>query len=125
MQAVEAFLVKYPELAVYLTIAVGYLIGRVQVGGISFGPVTGSLFAGLLIGQLADIPIAGQRAGNMATVPRGGGLTHFRDDAGAHRDGRPGLGRELRRRRRHRDGRHLHEDWRASFAPATAQQGEE
>src|SRR4051794_25027344 len=59
MQAVGAFLVKYPELAVYLTISVGYLIGRINVGGISFGPVTGSLFAGLLIGQVADIPIAG------------------------------------------------------------------
>src|ERR1700759_3200958 len=59
MQAVGAFLVKYPELAVYLTIALGYLIGRVKAGGISFGPVTGSLFAGLLIGQLAEIPSAG------------------------------------------------------------------
>ncbi|HYZ61687.1 MAG TPA: aspartate-alanine antiporter [Acetobacteraceae bacterium] len=58
MQTVAAFLVKYPELAVYLTIAAGYLIGRIRVGRISFGPVTGSLFAGLLIGQLADIPIA-------------------------------------------------------------------
>lgn len=58
MQAAGAFLVKYPELAVYLTIAIGYLIGKVKVAGISFGPVTGSLFAGLLIGQVADIPIA-------------------------------------------------------------------
>src|SRR3954470_11331949 len=58
MGAVQAFLIKYPELAVYLTIALGYLIGRINVGGISFGPVTGSLFAGLLIGQLAEIPIA-------------------------------------------------------------------
>ena len=32
MGAVEAFLVKYPELAVYLTIALGYLIGRHQRG---------------------------------------------------------------------------------------------
>src|SRR4051794_14935396 len=59
MHPVGAFLVRYPELAVYLTIALGYLIGRVKVAGISFGPVTGSLFAGLLIGQLAEIPIAG------------------------------------------------------------------
>jgi putative transport protein len=58
MQAVAAFLVRYPELAVYLTIALGYLIGRVRLGGISFGPVTGSLLAGLLIGQVAEIPIA-------------------------------------------------------------------
>lgn len=54
-----AFLVKYPELAVYLAVACGYLIGRVQLAGISLGPVTGSLFAGLLIGQIADIAIPG------------------------------------------------------------------
>ena len=58
MGAIADFLIKYPELAVYLTIAIGNLIGRIKVGGISVGPVTGSLLAGLLIGQLADIPIA-------------------------------------------------------------------
>ena len=56
---VRAFLVTYPELSVYLTIAIGYLIGSVGWAGISLGPVTGSLFAGLLIGQLADVPVSG------------------------------------------------------------------
>lgn len=56
---VEQFLIKYPELAVFLAISIGYLIGGLKVGGFSLGPVTGSLFAGILIGQFADVPIAG------------------------------------------------------------------
>jgi putative transport protein len=55
----EQFLVKYPELAVFLAISIGYMIGSVKVGGFNIGPVTGSLFAGILIGQFADVPIAG------------------------------------------------------------------
>ncbi|MBZ9605706.1 aspartate-alanine antiporter [Phyllobacterium chamaecytisi] len=55
----EQFLVKYPELAVFLAISIGYLIGGVKVRGFGLGPVTGSLFAGILIGQFAHVPIAG------------------------------------------------------------------
>ena len=58
MQWVQAFLVKYPELALYLAIAIGYLIGGVKIGKVGLGPVTGSLFAGLLIGQFADVPVS-------------------------------------------------------------------
>ena len=57
-QWVQAFLVKYPELAVYLAIAIGYVIGGIKVGKVGLGPVTGSLFAGLLIGQFADVPVS-------------------------------------------------------------------
>ncbi|HTO32104.1 MAG TPA: aspartate-alanine antiporter [Pararhizobium sp.] len=55
---VENFLVRYPELAVFLAISIGYLIGSFKFGGFSLGPVTGSLFAGILIGQFAHVPIA-------------------------------------------------------------------
>lgn len=55
----EQFLVKYPELAVFLAISIGYVIGGVKVRGFGLGPVTGSLFAGILIGQFAHVPIAG------------------------------------------------------------------
>ena len=48
---------KYPELAVFLTLAIGYYIGRLKIGGCSVGSVTGVLLTGLFIGQ-ADIPIA-------------------------------------------------------------------
>ncbi|MDQ6436375.1 aspartate-alanine antiporter [Mesorhizobium sp. LHD-90] len=54
----EQFLVKYPELAVFLAIGLGYLIGGVKIRGFSLGPVTGSLFAGILIGQFAHVPIS-------------------------------------------------------------------
>ena len=46
------FLEKYPELAVFLAIALGYLVGGVKFAEFSFGPITGSLLAGLAIGQL-------------------------------------------------------------------------
>lgn len=45
-----------PELAIFLTIAVGFLIGRVKFGSFSLGIVVGSLLAGVLIGQL-DIKV--------------------------------------------------------------------
>lgn len=59
MEWFAAFLVKYPELALFLTIAIGYVIGGIRFGGFSLGPVTGSLFAGILIGQFAHVPVAG------------------------------------------------------------------
>lgn len=58
MDWVSAFLVKYPELALFLAIAAGYWIGAFKFGGFSFGPVTGSLFAGILIGQFAVVPVS-------------------------------------------------------------------
>jgi putative transport protein len=45
-----------PELAIFLTLAVGFLIGRVKFGSFSLGIVVGTLLAGVLIGQL-DIKI--------------------------------------------------------------------
>jgi putative transport protein len=58
MELIAHFLESYPELAVFLAIGVGYVFGDIKFGGFSFGPVTGSLFAGLLIGQLAEVPIS-------------------------------------------------------------------
>jgi putative transport protein len=45
-----------PELAVFLTLALGFLIGRLKFGGFSLGIVVGTLLAGVLIGQL-DIKV--------------------------------------------------------------------
>ena len=45
-----------PELAVFLTLAIGFLIGRLKFGGFSLGIVVGCLLAGVLIGQL-DIKV--------------------------------------------------------------------
>jgi putative transport protein len=48
---------NYPELAIFLTLAIGFYIGRVKIRGFSLGSVTGVLLTGLTIGQLG-IPIS-------------------------------------------------------------------
>src|SRR6478609_2426991 len=53
------FLIRYPELALFLVIAAGYWIGSFKIGAFSLGPVTGALFAGLLVGQFAHVPVSG------------------------------------------------------------------
>ncbi|MCP3444363.1 aspartate-alanine antiporter [Bradyrhizobium sp. CCGUVB14] len=55
----EQFLVRYPELALFLVIAAGYWIGSFKIGAFSLGPVTGSLFAGLVVGDFAHVPVSG------------------------------------------------------------------
>ena len=45
-----------PELAIFLTLSIGFLIGRVKFGSFSLGIVVGTLLAGVLIGQL-DIKV--------------------------------------------------------------------
>ena len=39
-------------------IAAGHWIGRLKIGAFSLGPVTGALFAGLLVGQFAHVPVS-------------------------------------------------------------------
>ncbi len=46
-----------PELALFLTLALGFVIGRARLGSFSLGNVVGTLIAGVLIGQL-DIHVA-------------------------------------------------------------------
>jgi putative transport protein len=50
---VVASLRQNPELAVFLTLALGFLLGRVRLGTFRLGNVVGTLLAGVLIGQLA------------------------------------------------------------------------
>jgi putative transport protein len=47
----------HPELAIYLTVSLGFLIGRIKIAGFTLGSVTGVLITALLIGQL-DIPVS-------------------------------------------------------------------
>jgi putative transport protein len=47
-----ASLRENPELAVFLTLAVGFVIGRIRIGTFSLGNVVGTLLAGVLVGQL-------------------------------------------------------------------------
>jgi len=58
MDWMQGMLAKYPELAVYLAIGVGYWIGSIQVLGFKLGGVTGSLLAGIGIGLLFEVPVS-------------------------------------------------------------------
>ena len=54
--SIVASLRQNPELAVFLTLALGFLLGRVRFGTFKLGNVVGTLLAGVLIGQL-DIEV--------------------------------------------------------------------
>jgi putative transport protein len=47
---------SHPELAIFLTLAIGFVIGRIRIGTFKFGNVLGTLIAGVVIGQL-DIKV--------------------------------------------------------------------
>jgi len=48
---------EHPELALFLTLALGFVVGRFSIGSFKLGNVVGTLLAGLLIGQLGiDVP---------------------------------------------------------------------
>ncbi|HEV7551254.1 MAG TPA: aspartate-alanine antiporter [Candidatus Angelobacter sp.] len=47
-----ATLRHYPEIAIFLTLAIGYYFGKFTFRGIGLGSVTATLLAGVLIGQL-------------------------------------------------------------------------
>ena len=49
---------KYPEMAVYLAIGLGYLIGTLKFRGAGLGSVTGSLLAGILIGSFFHVSVS-------------------------------------------------------------------
>jgi putative transport protein len=49
---------KYPEMAVYLAIGLGYLIGGLKFRGAGIGAVTGSLLGGILIGNFFHVSVA-------------------------------------------------------------------
>ncbi len=51
---------KYPEMAVYLAVGIGYFIGRLKFRGFGLGVVTASLLAGIFIGSLFHVPVADQ-----------------------------------------------------------------
>ena len=49
---------EYPTLALFLTIGLGFLIGKIKIGNFSLGSVTSVLLVGVIIGQL-EIPMSG------------------------------------------------------------------
>jgi len=59
MEWLGAMLTRYPELAVYLALGLGYWIGGFRIGSFSLGGVTGSLIAGIAIGWAFEVPVSG------------------------------------------------------------------
>ncbi|MFI5237867.1 MAG: aspartate-alanine antiporter, partial [Ignavibacteriales bacterium] len=56
MNSFIEILQQYPELALFLTLAVGFAFGKISIGNFKVGSVLGTLFAGVLLGQF-DIQI--------------------------------------------------------------------
>src|SRR5262245_19145223 len=49
----------YPELAVFLALAIGYLLGKVRLGPLRLNPIIGVILAGIVVGTLrVDVPAA-------------------------------------------------------------------
>ncbi|MDE5750880.1 MAG: aspartate-alanine antiporter, partial [Duncaniella sp.] len=48
----------YPALALFLTVGLGFVVGRIRIGHFSLGSVTSVLIIGVIVGQL-DIPMSG------------------------------------------------------------------
>lgn len=51
MNSFIEILQHYPELALFLVLALGFAIGKISIGNFKVGAVLGTLFAGVLIGQ--------------------------------------------------------------------------
>src|SRR4029453_4528858 len=69
MHTLVTALRENPELALFLTLAVGFLIGRLRLGTFRLGNVVGTLFAGAAVGYIAPIRMRydwGTPAGLMA-----------------------------------------------------------
>ncbi|MDE6039917.1 MAG: aspartate-alanine antiporter, partial [Paramuribaculum sp.] len=49
---------EYPTLALFLTVGIGFFVGRIKIGSFSLGNVTAVLIVGVIIGQL-NIPMSG------------------------------------------------------------------
>jgi putative transport protein len=51
-QWVRPILTAHPEIAFFLVLGIGYLLGKIALGHFKLGAVTGTLIAGVIIGQL-------------------------------------------------------------------------
>ena len=58
MEWITELLRSHPELAVYLTLGAGFLIGKIHYKGFGLGIVTSVLLVGVVVGQL-EIPMTG------------------------------------------------------------------
>jgi len=52
MTWLQGILQAHPEIAFFLVLGLGYLFGKITLGSFKLGAVTGTLLAGVLVGQL-------------------------------------------------------------------------
>ena len=52
LEGIKAVLQAHPEIAFFLVLGLGYLFGKIALGSFKLGAVTGTLLAGVLVGQL-------------------------------------------------------------------------
>jgi putative transport protein len=57
MEWLQQNFTKYPEMAVFLALGIGYWIGNPKIRGFSLGGATGSLLAGIVIGAFFKVPV--------------------------------------------------------------------
>lgn len=57
MQLIAAFLENHPEAAIFLSMAVGVVIGRVKIGAFSFGNATAVLIVATILGATVSGPL--------------------------------------------------------------------
>jgi len=55
MEWIRDALRAYPQLALFLTLAAGFLLGRFRIGSFKLGPVVGCLLAGIAVGQIGIV----------------------------------------------------------------------
>ncbi len=58
MEWLAGMFARYPELAVFLVVGIGYWIGAAKFRGFGLGPVTGSLVVGLAVGYLVKVEVS-------------------------------------------------------------------
>ena len=51
LEPLSSILIDHPELALFLTLALGYILGKISFGSFTLGSVTGCLIAGVFVGQ--------------------------------------------------------------------------
>ncbi|MDE6831971.1 MAG: aspartate-alanine antiporter, partial [Muribaculaceae bacterium] len=59
METLINILRQYPAIAIFLTVGLGFYIGKIKFKSFTLGSVTAVLLTGLVVGQL-DIPVSGQ-----------------------------------------------------------------
>jgi putative transport protein len=60
MEWLEKLFTKYPEMAAFLAVGIGCLIGRLKFRGVGLGVVTGSLLGGILVGNFFHVTVSDQ-----------------------------------------------------------------